>query len=93
MIIVRFICARPLEQYENLTFAADESGADKNKEKIRCIRRLLSTEKMRIPFHGIHSMVTPRHGSGISKLFVLSGIKNKKVAARYCNPDGSVTRE
>ena len=67
-----------LEHYQNLTFAADESGADENKEKIRRIQRLLNTEKMRLPFRGIHSMVTPRHGSGISKLFVPAGIKIRK---------------
>ena len=47
---------------------------------------------MRKPFRAIHSMVTPLRGGGLSKLFVPSGIKNKKVAAKYCEPDGSITR-
>jgi hypothetical protein len=48
---------------------------------------------MRKPFRGIHSLLSSAHGGGLSKLFVPSGIKNKKVAARYCSADGRVTRE
>ena len=81
-----------LQHYTNLTFSDDESGADANKSKIARIHRLLNTESMRKPFRAIHSMVTPLQGGGLSKLFVPSGIKNKKVAAKYCEPDGSITR-
>jgi hypothetical protein len=82
-----------LEQYLNLTFADDESGADENKTKIARIRRLINIENMRKPFRCIKSQVSPIHGGGLSKLFVPSGIKDAKVAAKHCSPDGSVNRE
>ena len=81
-----------LEQYLNLTFADEESGADENKTKIERIRRLINIENMRKPFRCIKSQVSPIHGGGLSKLFVPSGVKDKNVAAKYCEEDGSVTR-
>jgi hypothetical protein len=49
---------------------------------------------MRKRLRGIHSLITSAHGGGdLSKLFVPSGIKNKKVAAHYCSADGTVTRK
>ena len=47
---------------------------------------------MRKTFRAIHATVTPGHGSGLSKLFVPSGVKDPKVAARFCSPDGSIDR-
>ena len=81
-----------LEQYLNLTFADDESGADENKTKIERICRLINIENMRKPFRCIKSQVSPIHGGGLSKLFVPSGVKDKNVATKYCEEDGSVTR-
>jgi hypothetical protein len=81
-----------LAYYTNLQFADNETGSDENKVKIHRIHTLINTEKMRQPFRGIHSLLTPLHGGGISKLFVPSGVKNPTVAARYCSPDGSVNR-
>lgn len=57
--------------------------------KIQRIQRLVNIEKMRKPFRHIHAALTPTHGKGISKLFVPSGIKNKAIAARFANPDGT----
>ena len=82
-----------LEQYLNLTFADDESGADENKTKIARIRCLINIENMRKPFQCIKSQVSPVHGGGLSKRFVPSGIKDAKVAAKHCSPDGSMNRE
>ena len=82
-----------LVQYTNMKFNDDEeSEAAENKIKIRRIQQLINIENMRKPFRAIHSSVTPGHGGGLSKLFVPSGVKDKKVAARFCSPDGTVNR-
>ena len=81
-----------LTHYENLPNSSDDDfDTAANKEKIKRIKRLLNTESMRKPFRTIHSSITASHGGGLSKLFVPSGVKNMNVAARFCNPDGTVT--
>lgn len=69
-----------LAHYTNLKFAEDESGSDKNKVKIHRIHTLISMEKTRQPYRGIHLFMMSIHGGGISKLFVPSGVKNPTVA-------------
>ena len=77
----------------NLKFTGDdESEAEESKTKINRIHQLINIENMRKPFRAIHASVTPGHGSGLSKLFVPSGVKDSRVAAQFCSPDGSVDR-
>ena len=85
-----------LEIYRSRTtqFApADEASAEDNKQKISRIQLLLNTESMRQPFRQIHSAMPPNRGGGLSHLFVPSCSNNPKVAARFCQPDGSLTQE
>jgi hypothetical protein len=59
--------------------------------KIARIKRLIQIENMRKPFRRVQSSMKRFGGGGISKLFVPNKPKNPKVAARYCQPDGSVS--
>ncbi|KAI2503673.1 hypothetical protein MHU86_10797 [Fragilaria crotonensis] len=82
-----------LEKYQ----AMDPKGSAAiaaNHSKIKRILQLLNTEQMRKPFRAIHaSMSGGTHSAGLSKLFVPFGVKNQQVAARFCQPNGSLTKE
>jgi hypothetical protein len=69
-----------------------ESSADV-KKKVQRIKCLINVERMRKPFRQVHTALSSSRGKGVSKLFVPSGIKNKKVAARFSTPDGIVSPE
>ena len=75
---------------------ADDCSDIDNKVKITRIQQLLNIEGMRKPFRAIHSAnPNGKHshcGGGLSKLFVPTRATNPKVAARYCAPDGSLTK-
>jgi hypothetical protein len=75
-----------LAQYENMP------SSSTIKDKIHRIKCLINIESMRKPFREIQSAITTGHRSGLSKLFVPSGVKNKKMAARVCDPDGTPPR-
>ena len=62
------------------------------KLKIQRITRLLNTERMRRPFRAIHTAVSTRRTTGLTKLFVPTKATNPKVAAKFCQPDGSLTK-
>jgi hypothetical protein len=62
------------------------------KFKIQRITRLLNTERMRRPFRAIHSAVSTLRTAGLTKLFVPTKAKNPKVVAKFCQPDGSLTK-
>ena len=83
--------ASTLSYYENLT--GDDENYDEAaiKEKIKRIKRLLNVESMRKPFRTIHASISSFQSGGLSKLFVPVRVKNSKVAARFCNPDGTLT--
>ena len=82
-----------LTSYQNQTFGEDEDHlANANRTKINRIKRLINIENMRKPFRSIKASVGASLGGGLSKLFVPSRSKNKKVAAKFCNPDGTLTR-
>ncbi len=76
-----------LTPYENM------KSTSETKEKIARIKRLLNIERMRKPFRSVQHALTPSRGSGLSKLFVPSGIKNPKVAARFCSSDRTILPE
>ena len=82
-----------LAHYENLSGTSDNYDKEATKEKIKRIKRLLNTESMRKPFRSINASLTVSQSGGLSKLFVPVGVKNQKVAARFCQPDGTVTPE
>lgn len=83
-----------LTQYQNETFSDDDDHlAEVNKGKIRRIRRLINIENMRKPFRTIHASVSSFHSGGIGKLFVPSHATNKQIAAKFCDPDGSISAE
>ena len=71
----------------------DKAGRLANKVKIQRIIRLLHIESMRKPFRSIHASMAGRQSGGLSKLFVPIRAANPKVAARFCQPDGSLTAE
>ena len=48
---------------------------------------------MRKPYRHINLAIPSSHRSGLSKLFVPSGIKDSKVAARFTNADGTLLPE
>jgi hypothetical protein len=83
-----------LESYHSREFSKAEIKAGAQKEnniKIRRISRLINIESMRKPFQSIHASLTPTHAGGLSKLFVPSGIKNHKVASKFCDAQGHVS--
>jgi hypothetical protein len=45
---------------------------------------------MQKPFRSVNAALTPVQGSGISKLFLPSGVKDHKVAARFSQDDGTI---
>ena len=83
-----------LEVYRAKEFSTSEiqAGASKdNEEKIRRIARLINIESMRKPFRSIHASMTKYSAGGLSKLFIPSGVKNKNVAAKFCDASGHVS--
>ena len=83
-----------LERYQNVHFSPDEVNAGASKEneaKIRRIERLINIENMRKPFGIIKTSMMEKRAEGLSKLFVPSCVKNKKVAAKFCDDNGYVS--
>ena len=83
-----------LAQYQNMASSAEELTAAESKEyaeKIRRIARLINIENMRKPFRSIHASMSATHAGGLSRLFVPSGVKNLKVAAKFCDALGNVS--
>ena len=83
-----------IERYQNLHFSSEEvqAGARKeNEAKIRRIERLINIETVRKPFGIIQASLTEQRAGGLSKLFVPSGVKNHKVAAKFCDDTGHVS--
>ena len=76
-----------LAHYEN-----QESNSEL-KVKIQRLKRLINIERMRKPYRHINLAIPSTHHSGLSKLFVPSGIKDKKVSARFANKDGTLRPE
>ncbi len=81
-----------LATYEALDPQGPTSKAE-NKLKILRITRLLNIERMRKPFRAIHTAVSTPCAHGLTKLFVPVKAKNLKVAAKFCQPDGSLTKD
>ena len=85
-----------LECYSKKTFSREELKAGARKEndaKIQRISRLINIESMRKPFRNIHASMSESHAGGLSKLFVPSGVKNHKVASRFCDQHGNVSQQ
>ncbi len=83
-----------LETYHNIKFSESEinAGAQQiNSAKIQRLERLIQNENMRKPFRSIHASIEETHPGGLSKLFVPSGVKNHKVAAKFCASSGQVS--
>jgi hypothetical protein len=80
-----------LAVYQELDLQGADNTAAK-KAKIRRILQLLNTEQMRKPFRAIHCSMSSKRSVGLSKLFVPVGVKNIQVAAKFCQPDGSLTK-
>lgn len=83
-----------LESYHNMTFSESEIAAGAQTEhaaKIRRLAHLVNVENMRTPFRVIKAAMLEHHAGGLSKLFVPSGVKNQKVASRYCDELGNVS--
>jgi hypothetical protein len=83
-----------LEMYSSRQFSDSERAAGEqstNCAKIRRIERLLNIEKMRKPFRSIQASMANAHAGGLSKLFVPSGVRNHKVAFKFCNDNGHVS--
>jgi hypothetical protein len=70
--------------------SVDNCSSEDNNRNIQRIHRLINIESMRKPFRQIHSAIPTHRGGGLSKLFVPVRSKNAKVAARFCNPDGTI---
>jgi hypothetical protein len=80
-----------LEMYQSLPITGRDNAAANN-NKIRRIRQLLNTEQMRKPFRAIRSSTSAARPAGLSKLFVPVSVKNNQVAAKYCQPDGTLSK-
>lgn len=83
-----------LKTYHNSKFSESEinAGAQQiNSAKIRRLEHLIQNENMRKPFCSIHASIKETHPGGLSNLFVPSGVKNHKVAAKLCDPTGHVS--
>jgi hypothetical protein len=84
---------------ENKADLADGDSTETDKEthaarkdKVKRVKRMINTEGMRKPYRIIKSAMKSAPSGGLSKLFVLVNPKDPKVAARFCDPDGSLSK-
>ena len=57
------------------------------------VKRIINTEGMRKPYRIIKSVMKPAPSGGLSKLFVPVSPKLPKIAARFCDPDGTLSKD
>ena len=85
-----------LEKYK--AELADGDSSDKEvhaarKDKVKRVKRIINTEgRMRKPYCIIKSVMKTAPSGSLSKLFVPVSPKDPKVAARFCAPDGSLSK-
>jgi hypothetical protein len=87
---------RIIHQYQaeaSLLSPDDTQGLSEIRKKIKRVERIISNEQMRKPFRIIKSATQPSHPGGLTKLFVPTHATNAKAAARFSNPDGTLTRD
>jgi hypothetical protein len=84
-----------LEKYK--TEVAEGDSTDKEahaakKDKVKRVKRIINTEEMRKPYRIIKSVMKPAPSGSLSKLFVPVSPKLPKIAARFCAPDGTLSK-
>ena len=85
-----------LEKYK--TDVAEGDSTDKEahaarKEKVKRVKQIINTEGMRKPYRIIKSVMKPAPSGGLSKLFVPVSPNLPKIAARFCDPDGTLSKD
>ena len=63
------------------------------KDKVKRVKRIINTEGMRKPYCIIKSVMKSTPSGSLSKLFVPVSPKLPKIAARFCDPDGTLSKE
>jgi hypothetical protein len=87
---------RVIQQYQDsasLLSPDDTQGLYDIRKKIRRVERIISNEQMRQPFRIIKSATKGTFTGGLTKIFSPTHAINHKAASRFCNPDGTLSRE
>jgi hypothetical protein len=85
-----------LQQYKADLAAGDSTKKEAHaarKDKVKRVERIINTEGMRKPYRIIKSVMKPAPSGGLSKLFVPVSSKLPKIAARFCDPDGTLSKD
>jgi hypothetical protein len=83
-----------IEDYEQkIRCTQDAATLAQLTKKIQLARKTQQAEVLHEPFWIINNSVKAKHGSGISKIWIPVAPKLPKVAARFCEIDGSLTAE
>jgi hypothetical protein len=73
--------------------SADKEAHTARKDKVKRVKRIINTEGMRKPYCIIKSVMKAALPGGLSKLFVPVSPKLPKIAARFCDLDGTLSKD
>ena len=85
-----------LEKYKTDVEEGDSTDKEAHaarKDKVKRVKRIINTEGMQKPYRIIKSVMKPAPSGSLSKLFVPVSSKLPKIAARFCDPDGSLSKD
>ena len=85
-----------LEKYKTDVEEGDSTDKEAHaarKDKVKRVKRIINTEGMRKPYRIIKSVMKPAPSGSLSKLFVPVSPKLPKIAACFCDPDGTLSKD
>jgi hypothetical protein len=85
-----------LEKYKTDVEEGDSTDKEAHaarKDKVKLVKRIINTEGTRKPYRIIKSVMKAAPSCGLSKLFVPVSPKLPKIAARFCDPDGTLSKD
>jgi hypothetical protein len=72
--------------------STDKDAHAARKDKVKRVKRIINTEGMLKPYRIIKSIMKPAPSGSLYKLFVLVSPKLPRIAARFCAPDGTLSK-
>ena len=85
-----------MQKYKTEVAEGDSTNKEAHaarKDKVKRVKRIINTEGMRKPYCIIKSVMKSTPSGSLSKLFVPVSPKLPKIAARFCDPDGTLSKE
>ena len=73
--------------------STDKESHAARKGKVKRVKRIINTEGMQKPYRIIKSVMKPAPSGSLSKLYVPVSPKLPKIAARFCAPDGTLSKD